>query len=114
MTCCGKTKKALNKGKNIAKGFTAVAVGKKYEFTDGRIRICRACPYNTWMTRIEYGKWLFKNGIKVLTNFDDLAKLPMLPKQKTGRNIYCRICKCDIPAKARVEDVKCPKDKWKT
>jgi hypothetical protein len=96
--CCGKAKKIINKGKNIAKGYTALATGKKYEFTDGRIRICRKCEDNTWMTRLEYAAWLLKNGIKVLTNFDDLTRLPKLPKQNTGKNIYCRLCKCDIPA----------------
>ena len=110
MTCCGKSK--LNKAKNIAKGFTALAVGRKYEFTDGRIRICRGCDMNTWMTKLEYSTWLLKNGIKVLTNLDDLTVLPILPKQNTGKTIYCRLCKCDIPAKARVKDEDCPENKW--
>jgi len=29
-----------------------------------------------------------------------------------GRSLWCRLCKCYIPAKARVEDEKCPLDKW--
>jgi len=49
MTCCGKSK--LNKAKNIAKGFTALAIGKKYEFTDGRIRTCRKCDDNYWIKK---------------------------------------------------------------
>lgn len=113
MTCCGKTKQIAGKAKNIAKGFTALTVGIKYEFTDGRIRICRSCEWNTWLTRLEYSTWLLKNGIKVLTNFDDLTRLPMLPKKTGAKNIYCRRCKCDIPMKARVEDSKCPLNKWK-
>ena len=112
MTCCGKTKQIAHKAGNIAKGYTALVTGKKYEFTDGRIRVCRKCEDCTWMTRLEYGKWLLKNGIKVITNFTDLESLPKLPKQYTGKNIYCRICKCDIPAKASVKEMKCPKDKW--
>jgi len=48
MTCCGKT---IQKGKNIAKGWTNVILGKKYEWTDGRIRICRKCEYNYWIGR---------------------------------------------------------------
>ncbi len=71
MTCCGKAK-------NIAKGWTAAALGIKYEFTDGRIRICRKCDKNYWI----------------------------------GRAIFCSICKCPIPMKARVKDEKCPLDKW--
>jgi hypothetical protein len=78
MTCCGKAKQIARKGKNIVKGFTALATGKKYEFADSRIAICRGCPDNYW----------------------------------TGKVIWCKICKCCIPAKANVEDEKCPKDKW--
>jgi hypothetical protein len=76
MTCCGKAK--LNKAKNIVKGFTALATGKKYEFTDGRIAMCRSCESNYWISK----------------------------------KIFCSICKCYIPAKARVKDEKCPLDKW--
>jgi hypothetical protein len=112
MTCCGKSKQITGKAKNIVKGLTALARGKKYEFTDGRIRICRSCEFNTWLTKVEYSTWLLKHGIKVLTNFDDLTKLPMLPKKTGAKTIYCRHCKCNIPAKARVKEMKCPLDKW--
>ena len=110
MTCCGKTRQKV---KNIAKGYTALITGKHYEFADVRIAVCRECEFNTWMTEIEYAKWLFKNGIKVLTNFTDLTKLPMLPKQNTGRTIWCRLCKCNVPSKANVTDEECPLNKWK-
>ncbi len=30
-----------------------------------------------------------------------------------GKSLWCSICKCFIPAKARVEDEKCPLGKWK-
>jgi hypothetical protein len=78
MTCCGKAKKIANKGKNIIKGFTALAMGKKYEFTAGRLSVCRVCPDNYWI----------------------------------AKTLWCKICKCNLEAKARVEDEKCPKDKW--
>ena len=29
-----------------------------------------------------------------------------------GRKLFCSICKCYIPAKARVTDEKCPLGKW--
>ena len=29
-----------------------------------------------------------------------------------GKTLWCKICKCYVPAKARVEDEKCPKDFW--
>ncbi|MFQ5769758.1 MAG: hypothetical protein ACE5HX_04425 [bacterium] len=28
------------------------------------------------------------------------------------RSLWCSICKCYIPAKARVKEEKCPKNKW--
>jgi len=76
MGCCGKAK-------NIAKGFTRLAtdtvgITEKYEFTDGRVRICQKCDKNYWIKR----------------------------------TLWCSICKCFVPAKARVKNEKCPKDKW--
>jgi len=41
MPCCGKN--IVQTGINIVKGFSALAVGKKYEFTDARLRLCRNC-----------------------------------------------------------------------
>ncbi len=116
MGCCGKTiKKAVGKALNIAVGSARYTVGIKYEWTDSRIAICRQCSENTWMTRTEYATWLLTHGIEVITNFTQLEKLPKLPKHilsKKRRNIYCRLCKCFIPSKARIEDEKCPLNKW--
>lgn len=114
MGCCGET---IQTAKNIAVGFTNYARGKKYVFTNDRIRKCWTCDEQTWMSKREYAVWLQRNGIKVLRNFAQLEKLPKLPKYEQsptqGRtNLYCRICKCFIPAKARVEDEKCPIGKW--
>lgn len=75
MGCCGQVKQKI---KNITKGYTALVTGKKYEFTDGRIRICRKCEDNHWIKK----------------------------------TLWCSICNCFIPAKARVKDEKCPNDKW--
>lgn len=112
MTCCGKT---IRKAKNIAVGYTNLARGKKYEFTDARIRMCQQCDEQTWMSKTEYAAWLLRHGIKVLTNFSQLEKLPKLPKYEHGpgrTNLYCRLCKCFIPAKARVKDQNCLLAKW--
>jgi len=109
MGCCGKVK-------SIAVGSVNLATGIKYEFTDSRIRICQGCVYNTWMSAVEYSAWLLTHGIEVLANFDQLEKLPMLPKHeqsKARRRLYCRICKCYIPAKARVKHLKCPQGMWR-
>ena len=79
MGCCGKTKRVIKIGRNIATGFTRLAAGVKYEFTDDRVRKCQQCEKNYWL----------------------------------GKTLWCSICKCFIPAKARVKDAKCPLGKWK-
>ena len=112
MTCCGKT---IRKAKNIVVGYTNLVRGKKYEFTDGRIRKCQGCDEQTWMSKTEYAMWLLQNGIGVFRNFTELEKLPKLPKyeQTPGRrNLYCRICKCFVPAAARDKKKKCVLGKW--
>lgn len=78
MSCCGRSKKIINKAGNIAKGFTALATGKKFEFTDKRIRTCRECDDNYWIKK----------------------------------TLWCSICHCFVPAKARVPSEHCPKGKW--
>ena len=77
MSCCDKK---IKKAVNIVRGNINVIRGKKYEFTDGRVRICQKCEKNYWV----------------------------------GRTLWCSICKCFIPAKARVKEEKCPLDKWES
>ncbi|MCK4959193.1 MAG: hypothetical protein KAT00_07325 [Planctomycetes bacterium] len=111
MGCCGGKVKTA---KNIATGFVNLSRGKKYEFTDDRIRECHKCDDCTWLTKLEYAEWLAKHGIDVLKNFDDLTALPPLPKKeyRKGAGLYCRLCKCFIPAKARNKEKKCPLNRW--
>lgn len=113
MTCCGKVNRIV-KGTigHIAETRLGIK-GKKSPHTEARKAICRQCEFNTWMKVSEYAAWLLVNGIKILRNLDELDKLPMLPKQNTGLNIYCRICKCFIPGKARIDEENCPKGTWK-
>lgn len=78
MSCCDKKTTVARTAKHIVQGYAALLWGKKYEFTDGRIRICQRCTDNYWI----------------------------------GRSLWCSICKCFIPAKARVEAEECPKGLW--
>jgi len=48
MGCC---KDKIKKAGNIVKGNINVVRGKKYEFTDDRIRICQGCEKNYWVGR---------------------------------------------------------------
>ncbi|MCK9245148.1 MAG: hypothetical protein M0P75_07745, partial [Candidatus Marinimicrobia bacterium] len=73
MSCCGET---IKKGVDIGTGYFNLATGKKYEFTDGRIRTCHKCDEATWLSRAEYVSWLAANGIGVIKNFTELEKLP--------------------------------------
>ena len=68
------------------------------------------------MTMAEYVAWLKDNGFEAIKNFTNLEKLPPLPKYELDdkrRNLFCRLCKCYVPAKARVAYKRCPLDKWK-
>ena len=104
MECCGGGGTAKKVGQ-IATGYINLARGVKYEFTDDRVRACQKCEDSTWLTKSQFGKWLVKNNVKVLRNWKDLSVLPKLPKEENGRGrgLYCRICKCYVPAKARVD-----------
>jgi len=122
MGCCGgnAVKQVTQMAVSYAKLATdRIGLTEEYEFTDGRIRKCQQCDENTWMTKLEYGQWLKDNGIEILENFTQLEVLPKLPKYELDnkrRNLFCRICKCFVPAKARVPDSECPLpqgDKWK-
>ncbi len=114
MGCCEEIKHVVGKTKQIATGYVNLARGKKYEFTDDRVRTCQKCEDSTWLTKIQYGKWLVENGIEVLRNVKDLTALPKLPKEENGKGkgLYCRDCKCFIPAKARVEENTCLLNTW--
>ncbi len=112
MGCCGKT---IDKVSNIAVGYARYIGKKNYKFLAMRISICSKCNEHTWMGRLEYLKWLKNNGIDILKNFTQLERLPKLPKYKQSKKhnkLFCRLCKCFIPGKARVEDMKCPLGKW--
>lgn len=71
MGCCGKAKQ-------IVEGYVNLVRGKKYEFTDDRVRVCQKCESNYWIKR----------------------------------TLWCSICKCFIPPKARVKENTCPKNLW--
>ena len=84
MSCCGKNK--IQKAVNIAKGFTALATGKKYEFTDSRIRVCQQCEDNYWL-----GKRLFCSKCKCYIPAkarvkDELCPLDKWPDKKGIEN----------------------------
>jgi hypothetical protein len=115
MSCCSKTIKKIVKAEHIVRGNIFALTGVKFEVTDDRIRTCWSCIEQTWLTWPEYYKWLFDNGVKVLANLEQLEVLPKLPKYEQDekkRNLFCRICKCFIPAKARIKGEKCLMGKW--
>lgn len=119
--CCGdKIKKAVTIAQgnvNLAVDTARVLIGKpseRYHLAEVRKTICRNCEKHTWMYETDYLKWLFSHGIEVVKNFEDLTVLPELPKQEyaKGMKLYCMLCKCRLPAKAEVENEKCPLKKW--
>jgi hypothetical protein len=122
MSCCGKsikkdlTEKAL-KVKNIATGqVLSLFQGESTtpQHAKERLAICKRCDELTWFTRSEYWAWLKENKIDVLKNIEDLTVLPPLVKKPfiEKEAMYCRLCKCYLPAKAIVKTEKCPEGKW--
>lgn len=116
MACCAKTIK------HVASGMILAGVDKLMQLPDtadglANVRLvkCRSCKESTWLSLNQYIWFLNSNGIvNVIKNLDDLAVLPLLPKQKYkhGAKLFCAVCKCWLPAKARVKDEKCPMGYW--
>ena len=121
MGCCGGQSGKLAKAGSIVKGYTSYGLhkifhveGELYKGAKKRQAICQSCEFQTWLKKAEYLKWLTANGIDIAKEFTDLTRLPMLDKHdfEPGRSLFCRLCKCWIPAKAYSKDEQCPKDKW--
>lgn len=102
MGCCGGT---ARQARRIVTGVINYVIGVKYEYTNDRVRTCQKCDESTWLTISQFGKWLVKNGVNIVRSWKDLSALDKLPKEENGRGrgLYCRICKCFVPAKARVD-----------
>jgi hypothetical protein len=68
------------------------------------------------MTVLEYTDWIDKNGgmAKFASEIDKLKSWPLLPKQEyqPKTKLFCRICKCWLPAKTYVKKEQCPLNKW--
>ena len=118
MGCCGDKIKKLG---TIAKSHAQVLYDKvfrvsgvKYEWADDRIRACHKCDKQTWMTRMEYLAWLAEHAKEVVQNIADLSVLTELPQMdnRSKTKLFCQICKCWIPGKARVKDEHCPMGLW--
>ena len=82
MGCCGKTVKRV---RNIAIGLSGHAIEK--------------------MTGIAVMKYEFT---------DDRIRACQKCEHNywRGRTLWCGICKCFVPGKARIADEKCPEGKW--
>jgi len=119
MACCGNKKKTGAKAGNIIKGYSRLAIDEllrlseeKCEMTYVRINMCRGCEDNTWLSAMRFAAWVSLHAASQKTL--DLDKLPALPKEPKGKGkkLFCRICKCFVPAKVRAADEKCPKGRW--
>ena len=115
MGCCGK----LSKGLSIAKGNMAVVLEKinllpsdQFIYHSVRLRACRACEHHTYLTESEFLVWIENNGglVKFVTEIDTLDQWLPLPiqQEQPGAKLFCRLCKCWLPAKAYVKNENCP------
>jgi hypothetical protein len=112
--CCGKILRYFQRGGDIIEGYIKLARNKKHELTDVWMGKCIICPFQTWFSMDEYFEWFNTHKIEIVKNFDDLSRLPNLPKKEkiTGTGLFCMLCKCFMDAKTRIKDAKCPKGRW--
>jgi hypothetical protein len=122
MGCCGQKDGVINTLKTIASGYAHKTLhdiffvrGKVSDQAEQRMAICIACEFQTWMKKADYLKWLASHGIEVLEHLNRLSELPLLDKHDyaQGLSMFCRDCKCWLPAKTFVPDADCPRNKWK-
>lgn len=121
MGCCGKQSGSVRTVKQIVSGHTHrlfdhifMVRGQRYQRAHKREAVCRRCDQATWLRKRDYLKWLAANGIDIANHLDDLTSLPPLDKHdyEPGRSLFCRICKCWIPAKCYSPDAVCPLGRW--
>lgn len=121
MACGGCGGKARSV-RNIIKGNVGFLIESMFDLsidkcdaTNTRIELCKCCKKNTWLFKTEYAKFVFEHGMDFIKHIDNLVELPELPKGKNDgrrKKIFCMVCKCFIPAKAREKDEACPLGKW--
>jgi len=120
MSCCGKIVVLSNIAEGSLKTLASnmmILPKNKYKFSDTRLDICRKCENHTWLTWYEYWQWVKEHGRieKFFRDIDNLIEWPLLPKNtyKKKTRLFCRICKCWLPARARLEGQECTLGLWK-
>ena len=121
MGCCG-GHSVLQQARAITTGFGKLALEhlsplppKDHAQTDARLRTCQKCPERTWLTKMEWLTFAAGHVKDMVTHIADLSALPALPRReyRPGAHLFCTICKCLVPAKARVKQEHCPRGLWK-
>jgi hypothetical protein len=111
LMCCGGKFKTVS---NIAKAYTGIALESLFQLeffkspdTDERTRICQQCEKSTWLRKADYFAFIIKHLSGAIMHFEDLSKLPELPKEGNdkGKKLFCMLCKCWVPAAARTDKV---------
>jgi hypothetical protein len=101
VSCCGKIKKGVKVTRQIAEGYTKDVVSKmtgyKHPAWAQRVKKCHGCAEQTWLdTRLP----------------NILKELPKQDPSPQNRHLFCRICRCYMPAKTKVKDAQCPLGLW--
>lgn len=118
MSCCGDL---VAKPAGILAGYVMAGTDKlyqlprpKYDYADIRLATCRMCEDSTWLSFSDYFAFLRSHKIAFVKNLNDLSVLPKLDKKdhQKEKRLFCRICKCWLPAKSYIKDEKCPLNKW--
>lgn len=124
MGCCGKKLvETTKKIGTIAEGNIRLFIDRYFrlpseqcEYARQRRQECRKCKDHTFLTKWQFAGWVIHNGgiVKFLKDINDLIDWPMLPKRdfKKREKLFCRVCKCWIPAKSMIKTEHCPLGKW--
>jgi hypothetical protein len=102
MGCCGgklTNVTSLGEGQIIPASFNLFRLpAEKSPMAIDRIRICHACPFQTWLTEAEY----YRNKDTVLPVF----------QMSAGRKLFCSHGRFWVPGQAYLIDGRCPSDRW--
>lgn len=118
MACCNQIiKKTINITQGqisaLAEGLFNIEILKCSDY-DQRIDVCNSCSKRTYYSKYEYMEYLLRNGLSITANFVELENLPPLEYKPSRHDtlMCCRLCKCILDAKCRVQDEKCPLGRW--
>jgi len=88
MSCCGKPKQIAKQGLHIVQAYMGLAIEKTFNK--------EVMKYKHTAARLQICR-----------------ECKFVWWRNKQRSLWCKLCGCFMPAKARIEAIECPKGKWK-